>query len=324
MDGPTGMACGAQAPMRLLSGALRYRYDRESAARCRFVGTERADDHSGRGCGSPAPLRTCWTAASAAMARAWAWLWPPRASRSGWRPCWPSPSPGPARPRGQDRRGTPGHRRGAAKSQPPGRERAPGGAPPRDSRQPARDGEGRRRDQVVKPATVYSAGGLFDGPTDAPAPGSAGPGRLPRLLRRGCGPGGLRNEPGTWWPARHGPAGGQHRTAARIPAGNVSLAGACSRRGSWLEISWTVRSSAPAARIPRADPARRGLPAEVRQSGSQREPTARVHASRHPGTALRPRPSPLRAARTVRAAATRAAATGPAAVRGRAVRAATG
>ena len=46
----------------------------------------------------------------------------------------------PGRPRGQDRRGAPGHRRGAAKSQPPGREQAPGGAPPRDSRQPARDG----------------------------------------------------------------------------------------------------------------------------------------------------------------------------------------
>ena len=86
------------------------------------------------------------------------------------------------RPKGQDRRGPAGHRRdpaghrrGAAKSQPPGHAQTPSGAPPRDSRPPARGGAGPRRDQVLNPATVYSPGGLLDGPPDAPAAESAGP-----------------------------------------------------------------------------------------------------------------------------------------------------
>jgi hypothetical protein len=308
----------AQAAMRLLCGALRYRYYREGAARCRLVGTERADDHRGRGCGArqyrhaPAgrPLRR------------------PRQE--------PGRGPGRRRPRARagDVAGLGLH---------PDRP-AQGPEPPRFGRPPARRGEisatgpragaGRRsaarqppgRPRRRRPAPRSGAeprGRLLSGrparrPRGRTSAGLRRSGRLPWILRRGSGPasgpGCLRNGPGTWWPARHGAATRQHHTAARVPAGRASGAGACSRDGSWLEISWSVWPSAPAGRIPRADPAGRGLPPEVRQSGSRCGPAARAYAPRYPGTARRPRPSSLRAARTVRAAALRA----------RAVRAATG
>ena len=303
--------------MRLLCGALRYRYYREGAARCRVVGTERADDHRGRGCGArqyrhaPAgrPLRRPRQEPGRGPGRR-----RPRARAgdvAGLRLHPDRPVQGPEPPRfgwPPARRGeisATGPRAGAgrrsAARQPPGRPRrrrpAPrSGAEPRDrllSGRPARRPRGRTSAGLRRSGRLRGSFGAAAGPqagqgaygTDRAPGGRRGMERPPDSTTPP--PGYQRGAPRAPGPAHGtgpgwrspGPSGPPPQPRPDSPGG-PSRAGP-SPRGTPIRFTMRSRRASPSAQVPGYRPSTPSVLAPRRQDRPGRRPPAQGRPGRY-------------------------------------------